>query len=154
MTYRKAFNYDAADRYAREAGLVITEVTYAAMPAGVSPFGPNGERYDARCAYIGKPGAMPRDCAYGVSVQSTSQQVDPGFGETLLRIAEAIDTVETYKTRAAYEASLAPYCRPFPTARDLDEMAVAWRDYSNTAHRAQKVLPCDLLEKVMRLYRG
>ena len=137
------FLYDPAERRARDAGLAVISVCHAALPAGVPCRDHYGNYVTAETVYIGSPGSREYNCAYGRSVHSIHQQVLPGLAEALADIAEALQVVGTFKTRAAYEEYYRPGCRH---CGDIDSMAVAWRDYVCTAERAKRCLPAGILQ--------
>jgi hypothetical protein len=149
MTYRLSFPYNAAEHRAREAGLTVVAVCHADLPAGASRRDHYGSYLTARTAYIGTdPAAMPRDCAYGRCIQTIHQLVEPGVAEALRDIAEQLQLVASFGSRAALETYYADCLRPGDRGAAVmrDQLALQWRDAQNTAHRARKVLPPELVE--------
>lgn len=137
------FNYSAAEFRAREAGLTVVSVCHAALPAGVPSRDHWGNYVMAETVYVGRPGTVEKNCAYGRSVHSIHQGARPSVADALRDIADALRMVRTFASRADYEAYYLPGCRH---NGNIDAMAESWRDYSNTAARARRCLPADLLE--------
>jgi hypothetical protein len=140
MTYIR-FLFDAAKRRAEDAGLTVISICPAALPVGIPSRDHYGNYVKAETVYIGKPGTIEKNCAYGRSVYPIHQIVAPGIAEGLADIAESLQNFQTFKTRAAYEDYYRSGCRG---AADIDSMAQAWRDYVTTAERARRCLPPDL----------
>jgi hypothetical protein len=136
------FPYDAAERRARESGLALVNVCHAALPPGVPSRDHWGNYVTARTVYLGTPGTVEKDCAYGRVVHSIHQQATPSMADALHDIADALLMVRTFADRAAYEAYFSAGCR---NSAERDAMATAWHDYSGTAQRATRCLPPELL---------
>ena len=138
-----AFNFDAAERRAREAGLCVVSVCHANLPAGCSSRDQCGNYVKAESVYLGcGPNALERDCAYGVCVSSIHQTVLPGAGEALHVIAKAIQTVDTFGDRHAHFDYFRPSCRG---PAELDALDRAWREAEDCARRARHILPAELI---------
>lgn len=136
------FLFDAAERRAREAGIQVIQACYADLPPGVPCRDGYGNYVTGETIYIGIPGTAAKDCAYGRCFHSIHDVSSPSVSSALRDIAEALQVLRTFGSRADYEAYYRAGCR---TVADHDNMAVAWRDYSNTAHRAIRCLPAELL---------
>jgi hypothetical protein len=136
------FLYDAAERRARQAGIQVVSACHASLPPGTPCRDGHGNYVTAETIYVGIPGTAEKDCAYGRCIHSIHDVSSPSVSSALHDIAEALLVLRTFADRAAYEAYYRAGCR---TAADHDSMAVAWRDYSNTAHRAIRCLPAELL---------
>lgn len=138
-----AFNYDAAERRAREAGLCVVSVCHANLPAGCSNRDHYGNHVKAESVYLGHgPDALEKDSAYGVCVSSINQIALPGAGEALHAIAKAIQTVDTFGDRLAHFEYFRPVCRG---GAELDALDCAWREAEHCARRARRILPAELL---------
>jgi len=145
------FLFDAAQRYGRDAGLEVVSVCHAALPAGVPSRDHCGNYVNAFTVYIGAPGTPEYGCSYGRVINSIHTLATPTVADALHDIAQALDVVAEFGSRADYETYFLGGCRG---VAEIDSMRVAWRDYQQTAHRAKRCLPADLLAILPTLWVG
>jgi hypothetical protein len=145
------FLFDAAQRYGRDAGLEVVSVCHAALPVGVPLRDHYGNYVNAFTVYVGAAGSPEYHCAYGRVVNSIHTLATPTVADALHDIAQAIDVVQEFSCRAEYEEYFLGGCRG---VTDIDAMRVAWRDYQQTANRAQRCLPADLFAMLPTLWVG
>lgn len=131
------FLFDAAVRRAQNSGLSVISVCHASLPPGVPCRDHYGNYVNAFTVYIGKPGSIEKDCAYGRSVCSIHQTVSPGMGEALADISRNLRLAEQFQTRDQYEDYFLPSARPC----EVDQLRQAWRDIQNCSQRARRCLP-------------
>ena len=142
MVYQPQFNFDAAERRAREAGLCVVSVCHANLPAGCNSRDHYGNYTKAQSVYLGYgPDAKERDSAYAICVSSIHQTSLPGAGEALHAIAKAIQTIDAFGDRQSHFDYFRPVCRG---AAELDTLDRAWREAQDCALRARRILPAEL----------
>lgn len=138
------FPYDAANRRATEAGLVVISVCHADLPPGTPLQDDMGNYIQARTVYIGKPGTLEKHCAFGRCYSTIHQTVNPGLAECLSAIAGHLLYFDTFGTRANYEDYHNDPYRLLP--HQQDQLAESWHEHATTAQRAVECLPPEVLE--------
>lgn len=137
------FPYDAARWQAEKHGLAVISICHADLPPGTPSRDHYGNYVSAFTVYIGKPGAVPYNCAYARCFKPHTQLVDPGISEALSAIANHLAYFDSFADRAEYiEYFNSPHRLPEYQQQQLRD---AWCDHSSTAQRAIRCLPPELI---------